>query len=226
MRLQYLPINFRLFAIVLRELWRGKSLARIFLNASLQKYSVTGKILDLGSKSNAASYRRFLQYQEPHSVTYTDLEAGEGIVALDLERAFPIPENHFDAITCFNVLEHVYSYEHVLRESFRVLKSGGIFIGATPFLVNCHPDPHDFFRYTHEAVDCAATAAGFVVDHIVSLGIGPLTAACALQLHLWPRVLRPFIALLAIGLDMLLTKCKPAQRGAYPLGYVYVFKKS
>ena len=49
----------------------------------------------------------------------------------------PFPENHFDLVTMFDVLEHIEDERFAVSEVFRVLKAGGIFmmtVPAYPFL--------------------------------------------------------------------------------------------
>ena len=44
----------------------------------------------------------------------------------------PYPDESFDAIVSFDVLEHVSSVPKVLSESFRILKKGGMFFAVFP----------------------------------------------------------------------------------------------
>ena len=214
-------------SMLIREIWRGKSLPRTFLNFALKSITVRGAVLDLGSKSSAMSYNRFLKRGEGARVTYTDYHStGKDIIKLDLEKSYELRDMSYDTITCFNTLEHVFNYQNLISESYRVLKSGGTFIGGTPFLVGYHPDPHDYFRYTHEALDRMFVAAGFEKEQIVSLGLGPLTAALSMDFFVWPRILRPLAVTVAILFDQLILKIKPKQLGRFPLGYVYVFRKT
>lgn len=225
--MDYSPnISAPVLLLLWRELWRGKSIARALLNHTLSSITLRGAVLDLGSKSSAASYNRFLKKEQGTRITYTDLEAsGRDVIRLDLEKRYEIRDMSYEMITCFNTLEHIYNYQNVVRESYRILKPGGVFIGGTPFLVGYHPDPHDYWRYTDEAIEKMFTAAGFKKEKIVSLGLGPFTAALSMGLHVWPRVLRPLAVTAAVLFDQLILKLKPNQRGRFPLGYVYVFSK-
>ena len=221
-----LKIDRALLRLLLHETWRGKSIARTLMNYAVSELTASGVILDLWSKSDEASYNRFLRRTDGSSMTYTDIcEAGENVIKLDLEKPFPLADASYDTVTCFNTLEHIYNYQNVVRESYRILKTGGMFIGGTPFLVNFHPDPHDYFRYTDEAIEKMFADAGFRPERMTMLGFGPLTAGAALYLHVFPKFLRPLIVLKAVWLDRIILKYKKSQRMRYPLGYVYVFRK-
>lgn len=221
-----IAISLSLVREIFIESFRGKTLARILLNHELSKIEVGGKILDLGSSKESASYNRFLKYREPYTVTRTDFYSdGPGMVRLDLEKPFSLSDASFDTMTCFNVLEHIYNYCNVIAESYRVLKPGGVFVGSTPFLVNFHADPHDYFRYTHEALENMFVEAGFSCEKMISLSFGPLSVAAFFLTRITPSFLNFLFFIPAILLDALIIKVKPIQRGRYPLGYVYIFKK-
>ncbi|MGA2915000.1 MAG: class I SAM-dependent methyltransferase [Sedimentisphaerales bacterium] len=52
---------------------------------------------------------------------------------------FPIPDNYFDFVVSFQVLEHVNSTEHIIKECLRVLKDGGI-------MYHICPNYHSFYE--------------------------------------------------------------------------------
>lgn len=60
----------------------------------------------------------------------------------------PFPSDHFDAVVCFEVFEHVFNIEEVLVEIRRVLKPGGLLLVSIPFAWDEHEIPYDFARYT------------------------------------------------------------------------------
>jgi SAM-dependent methyltransferase len=54
----------------------------------------------------------------------------------------------FDAVLCFEVLEHVECPERGVSEIARVLRPGGVLVGSTPFLLGIHDAPGDYRRFT------------------------------------------------------------------------------
>lgn len=226
MQLEGQEISFKFLLIIIKELWNGKSLPRIFLNLKLKEIKLSGDVLDLGSKSSSASYNRFLQKDNNCKMTFTDWhESGKDVIKLNLEEPFSIDDNKYDFITCFNVLEHIFNYNNLVVESYRILKPGGVYIGQTPFLVNYHADPHDYFRYTHEAIEKIFNRAGFVCQRMIFLGVGPLSASFSIKAHLIPKILRPVCAIFVIMFDSLIIKIKKSQQFRYPMGYLYIMHK-
>lgn len=76
----------------------------------------------------------------------------------------PFGDNSVDAVIIEFVLEHVNNPEAIVREIYRVLKSGGILYLTIPFVASFHSSPSDYYRWTKlglremlknfEEVDC------------------------------------------------------------------------
>jgi ubiquinone/menaquinone biosynthesis C-methylase UbiE len=63
-------------------------------------------------------------------------------------QSLDFPDEHFDAIVCWSVLEHVPDPIRAIAEMRRVLRPGGIIWIQLPFLLPYHADPHDYWRVT------------------------------------------------------------------------------
>jgi SAM-dependent methyltransferase len=208
--------------VALRHVARGKTLARAGLAQLVAtRVFLAGDVLDLGG-GPAASYRGSLPGSN-YRVTSVDISEYESPdVLLDLETSpLPFPRDSFDTILAFNLLEHIYNHEHVLREAARVLRRDGTFYLWVPFLIGYHPDPADYFRYTHSCLERKLHSAGFRDLEVSSVG-GRFTAAANLALpgiHLRP--VEAFVAAAALLLDRVYYRvATSATREQFALGYL------
>ena len=74
------------------------------------------------------------KFEEMHGEGYitADIESPLAKVKMDIHH-IPFPDNHFDALMCNHVLEHVESDFQALKELHRVLKPGGWAVLQVPF---------------------------------------------------------------------------------------------
>lgn len=95
-------------------------------------------ILDVGSMDvkGKGSYRQII----PRDYTYVGLDIKEGpnvdIVAYDFN--FPLADDSFDMVISGQCFEHAENPFNLISECARVLKPGGYFIGAAPFVFPVH----------------------------------------------------------------------------------------
>ncbi|OIP80614.1 hypothetical protein COW94_01770 [Candidatus Peregrinibacteria bacterium CG22_combo_CG10-13_8_21_14_all_44_10] len=214
------------------ETLRGKTLVRTLMNLSLQRYAknnpLSGEVIDLGSKSDTMSYNRFISRDENCNITYTDLyPESDNVKKIDLEKPFEVEDNHYDMALCFNVMEHIYNYQNLVKESHRILKKGGVFIGHTPLLIAYHQDPEDYFRYTHTALKRMFEEVGFKMKKMDPLGIGPFSTGLYPVVMLGPQFLRPILLLSTILTDKLLNLMTGNRHTGreHTLSYMFVFEK-
>ena len=224
--------NIKITKRLLKDIWletlRGKTIDRILVNYVLRSIKVSGHILDLGSSDKIASYHRFINYQKPYDIQYTDLYKRTDrpdIITLDLERKFPLKDEQFDAITCFNVLEHIYDYQNLISEAHRILKDQGILLGSVPFLVNYHADPNDYWRYTWQALEKVFKDNHFQIEKFFSISFGPFTAGFLQIDAVIPKIIKPFFHYFNLFLDRIILKYKSKFKDKYVLGYLFVLKK-
>jgi ubiquinone/menaquinone biosynthesis C-methylase UbiE len=141
--------------------------------------------------------------------------------ALDL----PFPDNYFDIVVCFEVLEHVENVEQAIRESLRVLKPGGCFFGSTPFALALHERPFDCRRFSSYGIQ-----ALFSQFQTVSLketsGYLETVSLSILRLLVLPGIAVKVVGIFLLPLAIFLRFVSPLVRtDVYPSGYLFLFKK-
>lgn len=217
-------------ATITRETLRGKSLLRTLQNLGFAEITLSGTGIDLGSKSKAASYYRFVNIAPDTTITFSDLHSDDpDLLKIDLENEFPLAADSQDFVILNNVLEHLFNYQSCVEQIYRVLKPGGRLVGSVPYLVNIHPDPDDFFRYSASSLARIFGGAGFSEISVKPLGYGPFVAAASQIALLMPGVLRLGAYLPAVGIDRALQRAFPRKQtltaDTYPLGYFFVCTK-
>lgn len=60
------------------------------------------------------------------------------VVVADANTPFPFKDNSFDLVISNDLLEHVYSTDNFIKETYRVLREGGYCICSTPNLAGIH----------------------------------------------------------------------------------------
>ena len=77
----------------------------------------------------------------------------------------PFADGSFDAVCADQVLEHVEGDPfRAVDETFRVLKTGGLAVHTTCFLLDRHGHPQDFWRYTPNGLRLLASRHGEILD--------------------------------------------------------------
>lgn len=157
------------------EAARGNALRRAHMNLDLRdRLDLRGVVLDMGrSLSRSATYRRFLPAPGVNGLRYVAVDllaAQRPDLRADFERPLPLRDASVDRVMLLNVLEHIYEHRRLLRELRRTLKPGGRMYFYVPFFIVVHRHPHDFYRYTDEALARLMREAGFARADIVPHG--------------------------------------------------------
>jgi len=205
------------FLQTLRALYAGQSLTRIRMNYALAKHTLRGRVLDVGGGRNP-DYFAYLRRAGNVSVEAVD----HSLTGIDFEKdLLPYGEHTFDTVLACNVLEHVYNHQFLLREIHRVLMPRGTLIGFVPFWTGYHPDPHDFFRYTDEALTRMLTEAGFKNVAVERIGGGPLVANFNTTVLSVPRIFRPVLFMIYATADRMFVSLRPQSVLRNPLGFLF-----
>lgn len=209
------------FLFLLKNIAEGKSVIRSTLNFRLKKEFLSGKILDLGS---GGSDRYSSLIPRTKNSVYELFDAKKGNV-IDFEKdKLPYREDVYDTVMLLNVLEHLFNSSTILKEIVRIKKSDGVLIGYVPFLMWYHKDPHDYFRYTHEALQILLEQAGFRDIVIEKIYKGPYIAAFQMIHPTLPRIIRPLFFIPAYICDMVFRRIRSEGAQRYVIGYYFKAK--
>ena len=81
-----------------------------------------------------------------------DPQRGPDLVA-DVTDLSMFEDRSFDVAFLLEILEHVKQPERAAREIRRVLKPGGKVVVSTPFMLEIHEAPHDYYRFTRYGLE-------------------------------------------------------------------------
>lgn len=211
------------------ETIKGKDTYRLFSNRAILGKELYGTVVDIGGGKKQGSHFRYFSLRRWYRVQTIDIDPrAEPDIVLDVSKEkIPVEDGTVDTVLCMNVLEHVASVEHTLREANRVLRNGGVLYAVVPFFVRIHPDPSDFRRLTAEGLTQVFSAAGFTENTIRPFGAGPFLAAHYQLEGLLPSFIRLFTVPTALLFDRILTIVRRNifSVHSYPLGYLVVAKK-
>ncbi len=209
------------FLFLINEIAKGKSAIRGTLNFRLKDEFLSGRILDLGS-GGSDRYSAFIPRTEDSTYELIDIKKGAQ-VNFEIDR-LSYEDETFDTVILLNVLEHLYHTQNILKEIKRIKKSEGVFIGYVPFLMWYHPDHHDYFRYTHEALALMFEEAGYHEISIEKIYRGPYTSAFQMIHPTIPVFVRVVVFSICYSIDVLFRKFRPRGAERYVLGYYFKIK--
>ena len=200
----------------------------------------TGNVLDVGC---GQSPYRFLLNSDKTTYVGIDIKDADKfnysnpeIVEFNGED-IPFENEKFNGVICTEVLEHVFNFQKLIDEMYRVSKTDATLIVTVPWSARYHYIPWDYFRYTPSTLskifsafkeitikprgtDITSMCAKFIV--LYYRNITPARAINYLLLPLWIVFLPVFIlvvlvAHLSLGLNLGSTED--------PLGYTVILKK-
>lgn len=165
-----------------------------------------GLIIDLG-----CGERPFEQDILKYADTYIGVDWSNTIHGLqaeiiaDLNQPLPLPDESYDHVVSFEVLEHLSEPQVMLSEAYRILRPTGGLTLSMPFQWWIHEEPWDYQRFTRYGLEYQLKKAGF--SNIV---IQPTTGFWTMwilklnyqltKLVLGPKILRTLIRVFLIPL--------------------------
>lgn len=142
------------------------------------KLYAKGKLIDIGC-GNKPYYSRI----ESFISDYIGLDHSETIhdkSKIDLFGSaynVPIQSAYFDTVFCTEVLEHLEEPDKAIKETNRILKTGGYAIYSMPLFWHLHEEPRDFYRYTKYGLKYLFEKNGNKVDFSHEFTFGYLLVA-------------------------------------------------
>jgi SAM-dependent methyltransferase len=137
-----------------------------------------------------------------------DVVEGPSVDLVGAVESLPVEDESFDIVLCTQVLEHVDDPAAAVRELHRVTKPGGRVLASTHGVMVYHPNPNDYWRWTHTGLRRLFELNGHWDAIDVDPGAGTaagLTMLVARFVHLLAKrahaatAVRPLIAALNTG---------------------------
>lgn len=147
--------------------------------ALIKKHSHGTSILDIGCATGEFLHQcKKAGYQttgiEPSVKARSFAKQNYALDVFEEDALNQFPENHFDVVTMWHVLEHVLDLNQRLAQIRRVLKPGGLFVVAVP---NCesfdalyygefwaaYDVPRHLYHFTQETMNLLVTKKGFSI---------------------------------------------------------------
>jgi 2-polyprenyl-3-methyl-5-hydroxy-6-metoxy-1,4-benzoquinol methylase len=105
----------------------------------VDRFSPGKNVLDIGcGTGHFAAVMKKAKYNvtglEPDPIARNNAKSLNDFQPLDISALYKLPDNSFDAITMWHVLEHVYDLNDAIKEYKRILKVGGVLFVAVPNL--------------------------------------------------------------------------------------------
>src|SRR5216683_467409 len=134
---------------------------RVVMNRDIERFirSLDCSHIDALEISGAGSQGRY-NFRSYRTVQYPDYDVCRE----------PLRREQFDLIIAEQVFEHVLRPDRAAANVYDMLRSGGVFVISTPFLLKVHGAPLDLCRWTEHGMRQLLETAGFTVINTASWG--------------------------------------------------------
>ncbi len=184
----------------LRAYGAKRTMLRRMEHELISNLHLTGEVLDFGG-GETTSYSALL----PDGPTVRSVNISQEFKPTDLvEVGAPLPyaDNRFDAVTSFNVFEHIQDDVGSLTEVTRVLKPGGSCHIIVPWIYPVHGHPDDFHRHTPSWWFATLQKLGYAQASLLPLVFGRRTSALTVKGR-GDKAIRGLVETIAATFDIL-----------------------
>jgi SAM-dependent methyltransferase len=130
------------------------------------------RVLDVG-----CGPKPYFPFFEPHAAEYVGVDVANPSAELEgTVESLPVPDGSFELVLCTQVLEHADDPARAVSELRRVVAPGGRVLASTHGVQVYHPNPDDYWRWTHVGLERLFSEHGDWASVTVTPGSG--TAAC------------------------------------------------
>jgi len=160
-------LNLVLPSFILNIIFVNHYYVKKFTKFVVSQLNKGDKILDAGAGDSP--YKKYFSDFRYHAC---DLKVGDdscNYSGLDFEcnlERIPVQSNSYDAIICYNVLEHVPYPNKVIAEFNRILKNNGKLFMVVAQEWKVHQAPHNYFNFTKYGLNLLLNDGGFKVNYI------------------------------------------------------------
>ena len=124
-----------------------RAMTDVFMKKLMPALEGDGTIIELGAGGDY--YKNFSS--DGQQYVTSNLFPGSDMI-LDMTR-LELQDNSTDALISVFALEHLFDFEKVFAEQYRVLKPGGRLLLVVPFMYYYHAAPDDYFRFSASSLD-------------------------------------------------------------------------
>tara|TARA_B110000971_G_C20032236_1_gene512006 strand:- start:3405 stop:4097 length:693 start_codon:yes stop_codon:yes gene_type:complete len=147
----------------IKQIFLGKSFMRATHNLFLKKnININVFTADLGSGSKN-DYQNYIFKNKFLLDSYDLFKKDSNTKPLNLEKRFKLKKK-YKCIILFNVMEHIYNKNMLIKSINKSLKKNGRLELFIPFMYRFHGDPDDYVRLTHVYLEKFLRLNGFKVS--------------------------------------------------------------
>ena len=147
----------------IKQIFLGKSFMRATHNLFLKKkININVFTADLGSGSKN-DYQKYIFKNKFLLDSYDLFKKDSNTKPLNLEKRFKLKKK-YKCIILFNVMEHIYNKNILIKSINKSLKKNGRLELFIPFMYRFHGDPDDYVRLTHVYLEKFLRLNGFKVS--------------------------------------------------------------
>lgn len=132
-----------------------------FIKKSIHQHKWDYPIIDLGTGDYLSYYQPIFPTVKITTLDFAQNGAKDIDIIADLLKLPPELYNKYGLALCSDTLEHVRDPFIAVKEIYKILKPGGLFLLSTVACWGVHGHPNDYYRFLPEGLKYICENAGF-----------------------------------------------------------------